>query len=147
MKKTMSFLLGVVVVLALLVGCKSNEPAYMHPYGEGVDPDTVTTVPFQTRTTSKSTAPSETTATKKTLTTVPHGPVKLDIPEGYVVCPLCEGVLIVCDKCLGTTKMKAEILNQSTGIYVRKYIDCSDCAEFPGYEKCEFCENKLYVPE
>ncbi len=146
MKRIISILLLVSVVLAVLVGCK-QEPEYMHPYGEGVDPATVTTVPFQTRPSSDYTAVPTTTQTKATLTTVPHGPVKVDVPEGHILCPLCQGILVICDKCFGTAKVKAEILNESTGIYVRKYIECTDCAETPGYAKCELCENKLYIPD
>ncbi len=144
MRKITSALV-VVTVMLLCIGCK-EVPDYMHPYGEGVDPDTVTTVPFQTRTTTDQTT-TTTTQTKATLTTVPHGQMNVDIPEGHILCPLCQGVLVICDKCYGTTKIKAEILNASSGIYVRKYIECTDCAETPGYTKCELCENKLYIPE
>ena len=145
LKKVICFLLAVVTVLITFIGCK-EEPAYMHPYGEGVDPDTVTTVPFQTRTTTDQTT-TTTTQTKATLTTVPHGQMQVEVPEGHILCPLCQGILVICDKCYGTAKIKAEILNESSGIYVRKYIECTDCAETPGYKKCELCENKLYIPE
>ncbi len=131
----------------LMISCASNEPAYMHPYGEGVDPDTVTTIPFQTRTTSQKTINPDTTTTKPTLTTVPNGVMEVDVPEGHILCPLCQGVLVVCEKCFGTTQIKAEILDADSGIYVRKYVDCTDCAEDPGYSMCELCQNQLYIEE
>ena len=145
MKKILCVLFVVAMTLIVLVGCK-QEPAYMHPYGEGVDPATVTTIPFQTRTTTDRTT-TTTTKTKATLTTVPHGQMNVDVPEGHILCPLCQGILVICDKCYGTAKVKAEVLHDATGIYVRKYIECTDCGETPGYKKCELCEYKLYIPE
>lgn len=135
-----------VSILMVLAAC-SEEPEYMHPYGEGVDPDSVTTVPFQTRTTSTVTTVSEETTTFTTLTTVPTGVATVIIPEGHILCPFCQGVLVVCEKCLGTKKIKAEIFDEGSGVYVRKYIDCTDCTETPGYEMCEVCENKFYIEE
>ncbi len=134
------------ITLFTFVGCSGTvQPEYMHPYAEGVDPDTVTTVPLQTRTT------SNTTTTKATYnTTVPTTAVttKLVVPQGCILCPMCLGVKVVCKTCLGTDRCKAEILNESTGIYVRKYVNCEDCSEEdPGYMLCELCYNKLYIEE
>ena len=147
MNKIISLFCVLSLVLIAFVGCAANEPEYMHPYGEGVDPNSVTTVPFQTRTTTTVTTSSTTVSTKATLTTVPHGAMHVDVPEGCVLCPLCQGVLVVCESCLGTLKVKVEVQDASTGVFVRKYADCPDCLKTPGYTLCELCENKLYVKE
>lgn len=147
MKRIASMVCVLAIVMVAFCGCYTEEPAYMHPYGEGVDPDTVTTSPFQTRVTTTMTTLSTTKATKPTLTTVPHGSVNVEIPEGHILCPLCQGVLVICETCLGTTKVKVEVLDGASGVYVRKYAECPDCVKMPGYAMCEMCENVLYIEE
>lgn len=135
------------VTVLCLFGCTpSQQPAYMTPYGDGVDPDTVTTVPFQSRT--YTTAALTTTHSSETQTTVLTTTTELMIPEGYILCPQCHGVRVVCAECQGTNKMKAEIYYPEAGVYARKYVDCTFCsAEDPGYMLCEVCLNKLIVEE
>ncbi len=134
-------------VLLLLVSC-GDQPAYMNPYGEGVDLDSVTTKPFQSRVTTETTKFTGTTTTKATTLPPTMTTVILDsIPLGQKLCPDCNGIMQMCPICLGTDKIKAEDYNAELDIFVRKYHDCTNCSEItPGYMHCYTCDNKLYVP-
>ncbi len=145
MRRLVSILLAFSALFALLlVGCE-EEPAYMHPYGPGVDPDTVVTKPYTPVTTTTSTTGSNITTTT---TMVEPPPETLNIPEGHILCPECQGVKLVCSVCFGTDRCKLEIFDQDSGVFVRKLANCVNCSEEdPGYMLCRTCMNTLYIPE
>ncbi len=146
MRKLACFALVLVIMTAVLASC-SDQPEYMNPYGEGVDPDTVTTIPFQTRPVEETYSTIKTAkTTKPSLAEIPDVS-ELVIPEGYKICPLCQGIKVYCEHCLGSAQLKAEVIDEDSGIFVRKYIDCSFCAKDPGFTMCEVCENVLYIEE
>lgn len=125
------------VLLFLMFGCGADDPEYMHPYGEGVDPDSVTTGVFQTRTTTAATVPSTTATT-----------VSGSAPEGYHLCPECHGEPIVCEYCEGTGQKLVEESDFEAAIYGPHYVECDMCSpEYPGYYLCETCQNLFYIPE
>ncbi len=137
--KTAVIFMICVAVAVLITSC--NQPEYYHPYGEGVDPDTVTTGEFITRTTTvRTTSPTQVTTT----TALQQG--ELIIPEGYRICPECEGVKILCEECEGTGEVLGEVHDPE--VYVDYYEPCENCSsEDPGYYFCETCRNELIIEE
>ncbi len=134
----------VVLTVAVLASC--GRPAYYEPYGEGVDPDTVTTGEFQSRATVSMTAFSVQEMTTTTLATTTT--VKLIVPEGYILCPDCKGVREMCTYCNGTDKRHGERLDPDSNVYVKYYADCNMCSkEDPGYSYCATCRNLFLLPE
>ena len=133
----------VAVIGLLFIGC--HQPEYLNPYGEGVDPATIVTQGFQSRP-----APSTTDFKlgKSTTTSPPTKPTKTveEIPEGYILCPECNGQLKMCMYCKGTDRRQGEMLDPDSGIYKRYYIECAMCSrEDPGYDLCPTCHNQLII--
>ena len=148
MRRLLAVALSAVIVSIALLGCRKETPAYMHPYGEGVDPASVTTETFHSRVTTTTVKTTTTTGVDESTSTTQHVEEKpLVIPEGHVLCPMCLGVRVICEKCLGNKQIKVEVFNEVSGTYVRQYVDCTDCPEDPGYKMCEVCRNQLYIPE
>ena len=154
MKRTVLSVCFLALILSLFSGCVVfvDQPDYMHPYGEGVDPDSVSTKPYQTTSTTKYTTTvttsTTTTATTSDKTTTTTRLSDADVPQGCVICPGCEGVKLVCEVCYGTDQCKVEIYDPDTGVYVRKFQNCQYCSEQdPGFYFCEICQNQLYIEE
>lgn len=146
MRLTKAILLILCAIIALLLaGC--DQPEYMNPYGEGVDPNSVTTGAFQSRTTMRMTdLPLLTTTTTSPVTR----PTAADVyvPDGYRLCPECNGIKIACGNCEGTGQVFVSTYDVDSGVYSQVYEDCDVCTDHdPGFYVCEECHNELIVPE
>lgn len=139
MTKTVLIVLLCTIISIVSVGCE--QPEYYHPYGEGVDPDTVTTGRFITRTTTQT---SQNTTETTTTGTIPAD-MEIVVPEGYRVCPECEGIKIACEYCEGKGRVLGESVDPE--VYTDYYEPCKHCSEEdPGYYFCETCRNELVIP-
>jgi len=133
----------VTLSLILLCGC-DPQPAYYTPYGEGVDPNTVTTGEYIRKPTVTTTGLVIVSTTKPPVTTVP---TRLAAPlAGHVVCPTCDGIMKPCIYCGGTLYRQGEMLDLDSGIFRKYKMRCNMCDKDPGYEICETCQNKLLIP-
>lgn len=143
--KKIAVLSVLMCLLVLIGGC--SQPEYMNPYGEGVDPDTVTTRPFQSKPTSTTTGLYLTPRTTTT-TAAPTTTTKLVVPAGYHRCPDCNGVREMCYYCKGTDTRLMEFYDPDSGVYGVKRIGCNMCSEEdPGFSYCETCQNKLILKD
>ncbi len=133
-----------VMLIILLAGC--GRPEYLNPYGEDVDPATVTTGEFQSRPSVSMTEFRISPASTTTASTV--APTQPVVPAGYRLCPDCDGIRVVCPYCKGTKKRQGERWDADSDVYVKYYAYCNMCSkEDPGYMYCKTCKNLLLIPE
>ncbi len=138
------FMMAVLLIVPVMLCACDDRPAYYTPYGEGVDPSTVTTGSYI-----RPSAPSTTGLVIVPTTTSPPTtvPTRLAAPlKGHVVCPTCNGIMQPCEYCQGTLYRRGEMFDPDSGIVRRYKIKCNMCAEDPGYTICKTCQNKLVVP-
>lgn len=143
--KKIAVLSVLMCLIVLIAGC--SQPEYMNPYGEGVDPKTVVTKPFQSKPTSTTTGLYITPRTTTT-TAAPTTTTELVVPDGYHRCPDCHGIREMCRYCKGTDIRLMEFFDPDAGVYGIKEVGCTMCSEEdPGYSYCEMCRNRLVLKD
>lgn len=132
----------ILVSLVLLCACNEKK-AYLNPYGEGVDPESITTIPYVSPTTTPTTALKLAPTTTTIATTVPTRVVLAS--EDQIPCPDCKGILVYCEYCKGTLRRQGEMLDPDSDIYRKYTIACNMCQDDPGFQYCHTCKNKLVI--
>ena len=132
------------ILMALFLLCACNEKkAYLNPYGEGVDPETVTTIPYVSPTTVPTTGLKLAPTTTTVATTVPTRIAVTSVNQ--IPCPDCNGILVYCEYCKGTLRRQGEMLDPDSDIYRKYAIACNMCSDDPGFQYCETCRNELVI--
>ncbi len=147
----MKYFRNIMTIMVAVCCCVSmcacnNGPAYLHPYGDGsaVRPATVSTI--KTRVTTAATNNN----TQDDFDEPYDGESIDEVPEGYQLCPDCMGIKVFCTYCDGFGKAPESIVDvydEDSDVYVKKGDPCLHCLEDPGYQYCEYCENRLIVKE
>jgi len=134
-----TYIITLAVILCLTFCACDPQPAYMTPYEDGspVRPVTVSTIKTLTQ-------PVTTTLTEAITTTTTDS-----VPDGFRLCPECNGEKLICDACNGVGKAPESIIeyfDEDSGVWVKKGDPCLHCEEDPGFRYCDNCNNQLTVP-